>query len=391
MIFRTFQSRISHHVLATLAVCALSSPALAQVSFEPVGQWQVGPTQLANMRGLSNVKLPCVITNEFDNGFIVRFSGGDEQIMAMAIDFRQDIFREGRKYTAMLSLGDNYAKQVSGSAFTPNTMIFNLRALKDFYGAAKQATEMELSIAGNAMRFSLGRFGSSLSALEQCYAANETAPSEPEIAAAPMPQSYDDIIENTAPAEATGSPMNIAQVTPRAPAIAQWNASGGEDIRTVLNRWADRAGYDLQWQAEQNGTVAQDMALDGSFEEAVSQLLATSGAASGISGHIDQTQVSSGPAPVDPGPMSTNWNAPAGASLQSVLDRWAAQAGITVIWNASINAPVKQNLTMSGPFEAAVQVLLDQYMDDSVRPVGALNTDPQTGARTLTIDMDRAG
>ena len=74
-----------------------------------------------------------------------------------------------------------------------------------------------------------------------------------------------------------------------------------------------------------------------------------------------------------------------------MLDRWAQQVGIGIVWKASINAPVKQNLTMTGPFEAAVQVLLDQYMDDSVRPVGELNTDPQTGARTLTIDMDRTG
>ncbi len=378
------------------ALCtALSTPAMAMPAFQPTGAWQVGAAQLPNTRGLEGMSLPCVVSNEYDNGFTVRFSGGGQQILAMAIDFRQDIFRPGRKYSALLSLGDTYAKQVTGSAFTANTLIFNLRGLEDFYKVAAKAPEMELNIAENVMTFTLNGLGASYSSLEQCYSGMEAMP-EPvpqapvaakmdEIVAQTLPQSMNDIMRAGDAASAAPTP-----ITPAANVrISEWNATAGEDIQTVLYRWADRAGYDLKWDAQQGGAVAQDVAFNGNFEDAVSQLLAENSAAGSLKSRIDNG--SSKQSISRANNNSGNWTAAQGASMENVLNQWAAKAGVTLVWKASINAPVKQAVTMSGPFEAAVQVLLDQYMNDSARPLGSLNVDPATGVRTLTISMDRAG
>ena len=406
MVSKTFTSILALSVLIPAAAFAQKTP-----MFQP-GQWEVGSTQLASARGLKTMKLPCIISTEYDNGYTVRFSGGGNQMLAMAIDFRQEVFKQGRKYNAMVSVGDNYVKQVSASAFTNSTLIFNLRPLGDFYAMAKAGKQMEISIDGNDMQFSLTSLAAAYQGLESCYNGGNAAPIQPmmnasgvppvkvpgveKIVATPLPTSLDDIVQNSEPA--TAAPMKIAQPTPRAPdAVApvqgrvsrsidasQWTARSGEDIKTVLSRWADRAGYDLDWQTAQSGKVAQDVSLNGSFEQAVSQLLAENSAATGISGRFDTQQGATKTV------GAAGWNAAPGASLQSVLDQWGAKAGVAIVWQTSMNAPVKTAINQNGNFETAVESLLDQYANDSARPVGRLNVDPQTGQKTLFMEMDRS-
>lgn len=449
MVSKTFTAKVHSSILASAALMALIPlPANAQKVpvFHP-GPWEVGSTQLANVRGINPVKLPCIISTEYDNGYTVRFSGGGGALLAMAIDFRQEAFAQGRKYNAMVSVGDGYVKQVTATAFTSSTLIFNLRPLKDFYGNVKSGQPMEIGIEDNAMKFNLNDIGGSFKGLESCYAGGDAAPIKPliseadaggkaapakvpeveKIAAAPLPRTFDEIVQKSEPAApAMAAPMKIAEPKPArvaaalpdaapapapAPASApqpvaitavptaapapaqisrritetQWTARAGEDIRTVLGRWADRAGYDLDWQSAQDGKVAQDVSMNGSFEDAVSQLLAENSAATGISGRFDTAQ---GTRSV--GNASAQFKAAPGASLQSVLDQWGAKAGVAVVWETSMNAPVKTPVSDNGNFESAVQSLLDQYSTDSARPVGRLNTDPQTGQKTLYMEMDRS-
>jgi len=464
------KTQILSSILASAAVCVLI-PTSANAQKIPVfhpGQWEVGSTQMASARGLKPIKLPCILSTEYDNGYNVRFSGGGGNLLAMAIDFRQEVFKQGRKYNAMVSIGDSYVKQVSATAFTPSTLIFNLRPLGDFYGTLQKGKQMEISVDDNSMKFNLNDLGASYEALEGCYNDGNAAPVKPivndasidakvapakvpaveKIAAAPLPRSFDEIVQNSQPANA--APMKIAEpkpapvaqplaadikampapqapetITPmpgrvsrnidpvpaakpaniaavaapvsKAPAPVaaapvaqkvaptQWTARAGEDLKIVLSRWADRAGYDLDWQSAQDGKVAQDVSMNGSFEEAVSQLLAENSAATGISGRFDTAQ---GSVPV--AGSAAAWSAKPGASLQSVLDQWASKAGVAVVWQSSINAPVKTAINDNGNFESAVGALLDQYSGDSTRPVGRLNVDPQTGQKTLYMETDRS-
>ena len=603
-----FALQVSHRAILMLAAGVLAgSPALAQSGepriFAPAAPWTVGSTELSTIRGLKTMKLPCVITTEYDNGFVVRFSGGGGQLLAMAVDFRQDIFQQGRKYNAMLAVGDAYIKQVAATAFTANTLIFNLRPVGDMYNTLKTGKSLEIDIDGNAMTFDLGNLSEALPRLESCFKGEKSlppvepmvepvkaaddlppaqskpkamsmvdeepvsdltplplagkvdpappvkraaknmpakVPAEKPAAPAPLlpadveqktlPKNLDEIVQQSQPepqqavrnkvadvsrsqavpaAEtptipAANVPAPEPQSTPQAqpprvsrrepvstsaqsapnqsqpgqgvtnnnppkrpdiqpsvpPVAAQplplttaqnqsaplpaaapsasavqapenkplqsaapasqaqtttisvpvqavpktFDAKAGEDLKIVLARWAERAGYDLDWQSANEGKVVQDIQVSGSFEDAVTQLLAENAAATGLDAHIQDSSsrrnlpvkpkpaVSSGAAGRGSAPIEAvipalheQWQAPAGANIQTVIDQWAAKAGVIVVWQDYMSLPVKDDLSVDGTFENAVADLLDQYADDSARPVGQLNTDPETGQRTLLI------
>ena len=422
MMFRFTPIRTSVSLCALIGFCTLAPlQAKAQGAahhFTPLQGWTVGSTELASVRGLQDVKLPCVLSAEYDNGYIVRFSGGGNKMLALAIDFRQEVFTRGKKYAAMLSVGDGYVKQVGASAFTPGILIFNLRDLPDIYGVLKGAKDFSLDIDGNVFTFSLQQMAQNFGSLEACYATGNAAPIAPVVAQndamnapqsivppAPvqqhaLPRSFDDILtaEPDAPAAATQNAAvgmrrtdsvlprsgSVSRALPATQKSATWTAQSGEDIRAVLSRWAGQAGYELQWQADNNGQVVQDIAVDGSFEQAVSQLLAENKAVTGISGRFDTGGMSAQPS-------SGSWSASAGSDLKSVLDQWAGRAGVTVVWESSAGMPPLRAPVQAQSFESAVQAVLDQYEGDLRRPVARLNTDPQTKKRTLLLDIDSAG
>lgn len=493
MSFKSLKAHVSRKVMLTVALAAMiPGVALAQPKspvFSPAAGWEVNAGQLSNARGLGAMKLPCVLSTEYDNGYVVRFSGGGNQMMALAIDFRQDVFKQGRQYDAMLSLGSGYVKQVKATAFTQSTLIFNLRPLADFYNAAQNGGEMELDIDGNVLKFSLGRIGAVYPQLENCYNGGTAAPVKPlttqtaskapvasvesepvdvaavsapqpllpeDVAAKPLPRSLDDIVEKAdAPASGAMTPLPpvasaapkaapVSTVTPRASTISRaqpdvaprpaaiartapsaattpaatavaaaptpppavmWEAKAGDDLKIVLGRWSERAGYDLQWQSDMGGKVAQDIKISGSFEDAVGQLMAENSAATGIGAHVETAQgtkrdvgprvsrVVSEPAPRAPAVQASipalheEWVAAPGANIQSILDQWSSKAGVSVVWQSFMSVPVKHPVKLSGTYEQAVQTLLDQYMNDPRRPIGQLNIDPATGARTLLMDI----
>ncbi len=535
MLFKNLKAQFSYSILTAFSLCLIANTAQAQDTpiFTPVGGWEVNKTDLSNVRGLNAMKLPCVITNEFDNGYVMRLSGGGGKLLAMAVDFRQNVFVKGKKYTAMVAVGDAYVKQATAAAFNPNTLIFNLRPLDGFYETVKSGKDIEIGIDANNMKFAVGDLSKALSDLEGCYTGTKEAPApmtetlrsakaenapmpiapaarveaeelpqqEPveqtaqkpanlkstDLAAAPqqkkLPRSFDEIIEggkiDTAPvvkAEAAPiktamkvaaqpapqndigmSPMPggedvkvAAQVSPQvvaqsaakpaevamntrantvsrgvaaptitpatlppvaAPRVAaasapmNWDAKAGEDMKIVLSRWAERAGYDLDWKAAGDGKVAQDMTYTGNFEEAVGQLLAENSAATGIAGHVETPtgntkQIAMKAAPPEPvnAPAAKAiipayhdaWSAPAGANIQTVLGQWADKAGVAVVWQSYMSVSVKNPVNVNGSFEQAVQSLLDQYNNDPSRPVAQLNIDPETGERTLLMNLDKS-
>jgi hypothetical protein len=408
--------RLFQTLLCTGAlIFAAGTPAMAQMTqaprFIPSG-WEVGASQLAGMQGLDGMKLPCIISTTYDNGYVVRFSGGGEQFLALAVDFRQGIFEQGRKYNAMLSIDDAYMKQVVATAFAPGILIFNLRPHADLYNAVKNGRQMELTVEGNRLGFSLQDIAGAYPSFEKCYTGGNVAPMSPPQnprgpkdalvreegphglrrvqvpgvrnaqAAPPLPRSMNDIVQQSDAAQS--APVPIIPVTP-----SQWTARAGEDLRDVLGRWGSRAGYDVQWDAQQSGAIMQDVSYSGSFEEAAAQLLAENGAATGLSGKIqDDYGTKQLIAAKNNAASNPAWTAAPGANLRSTITGWASRAGVSVLWRAPEDLKVKNALPASENFESAVQGVLDQYQNDSRRPVGRLNTDPQTGQRTLTIELD---
>ena len=73
------------------AACPVQAQDEAQAS-APTSAWLVGPASLAANIGNISSKIPCIVANQFSNGFVMRFSGGGEKLMALAIDFRQAVY-----------------------------------------------------------------------------------------------------------------------------------------------------------------------------------------------------------------------------------------------------------------------------------------------------------
>ncbi|MCB1532519.1 MAG: TcpQ domain-containing protein [Alphaproteobacteria bacterium] len=93
-------------------------------------------------------------------------------------------------------------------------------------------------------------------------------------------------------------------------------------------------------------------------------------------------------APMIPASGSEYWNTFAGANLRETLSIWSQKAGVEFLWpDRDYEFEVQATLAEQTTYEAAVQAVLEQYENGRVRPVGSLHVDPQTGKRTLLIQI----
>ncbi|NQZ13338.1 MAG: TcpQ domain-containing protein [Alphaproteobacteria bacterium] len=401
-----------------MAPAMVAAPALEMPSFTPTEGWGVTKTSLAQARGLQDVRLPCLMTTEFDNGFVVRLSGGGGSILAMAIDFRQSVFKKGHKYSAVVSMA-GMTKQISATAFAPNILLFNTRDWPGFYGAVAQGTDMVIDVEGNVMRFMMSDIEGGLKKLEHCFNPNAGqgapmpmgAPLTPmsPIAGSPVeampPQSPQ---SDSIPSLSRQPNLNKNEFQGSGPGKTQiWSASAGETLDVVLARWGAQAGVDVSWQAGAPIPVQNDLQFRGGFTQAVQTLMAQNAAISGLKANLVGDMQTATPAPPTPlvpmGSISSRdtavssvaadiagrWSAPAGSSVQGVLALWAQQEGVEFVWQSSQNFALKRGINAGNSFEAAVQSVLEQFVNDPLRPTARLNKDPNTGQRVLFVFSDR--
>ncbi len=435
--------------LSCVIFVGLSMPAMAQSptssipSFVPASGWQIQQTPLAQVRGLENMNLPCMMASSFDNGYIVRLSGNQGKILAMAIDFRQNVFAQGRKYPAIVSLDGAYSKKLTATAFSQSTLIFNLREMDGFYSAVSSASKLELNVQDNPMVFTLGGISNALKQLEGCASGDK-------FTSKPVQQA------SIQPAQPSSWAKPSTSNAPRAPMASKstqqkaqvWEAKAGDDMRTILESWATRADVKLDWQATNAGKVTDDIRVQGTFEEAVQSLMARNAAALGLDANLMgntvapkasmarqtsmssnapqsllpsvSTPVSMGNSALTPMPnqgrnatlssqpsvssptMSPSmgmtsggasaggqWSAPAGASLQQILKSWSSKANVELIWDSNQGFSVMRPIKMGGSYEEVLQSLLNQYTNLKIRPAAQLNNDPVTGRKTLFIQSSR--
>ena len=137
-------------------------------AFHSAGQWRVETLATSQTRGMQAINLPCLLVNQFDNGFHVRLSGGGGSMLAMAIDFRQNIFRKGRRYNAALTIGMT-SQVLHATAFTSNILLFNVRKVPQFYSSLAQGLPMAIDVEGNKMLFTMDNIQEGLTRLEECF------------------------------------------------------------------------------------------------------------------------------------------------------------------------------------------------------------------------------
>ena len=81
------------------------------------------------------------------------------------------------------------------------------------------------------------------------------------------------------------------------------------------------------------------------------------------------------------------WNALEGANIERVLTEWSNMEGVELIWNNENKFAVLESFDMETSYEQAVQSLLDQYKEDQVRPVARLHVSPESGQKTLVVEV----
>jgi hypothetical protein len=85
------------------------------------------------------------------------------------------------------------------------------------------------------------------------------------------------------------------------------------------------------------------------------------------------------------------WRALKGASLQDVLGLWAEGAGVRLIWLPVDSFAVQRSLSQEGPFEPALQALLEQFDGQATRPIGRMYREPGTNDMVLVVQQDSSG
>ena len=510
-------------IFSTITASSAQTQRARIPQFTPTGAWEIVPTQMATIRGLEALKLPCVMKANYDNGFIVRFAGGGKRILSMAVDFRQPIFNEGQDYKAQLHFDGTASRGANAKAFSGSVLLFDLKSIGNIYPQLTKTKTLRVQVEGNAMVFNLGDIKTALGRLDNCFTGttgltsgippkfglpdkmlrngipssqatpeifSDTNLSRPRLSRPVIGEAVIDNSPRVAASEITKSmreprvgvsgagaqsPVMARSVTPApiatppvrvrrldVPDVTQplpkpvmsrpsalgggrvsraipdgggvlerlpvtptvtaqtlpesstmpidamtadkaptklwsntaWTANAGEDMRAVLERWGSRAGVDIQWDASNNGRVASDVNVTGTFEQAVQTLMAQNATALGLESDMRKasqtmpvsTHSNSGGGEWQGSLGGSKWVAARGASLRETLQRWSVTDGTAFLWKAGREYKVKETVQNNGDYTEALQQLLNQYANDTIRPAAEFNVDPNTGNKLLTVE-----
>ncbi len=149
--------------------------------FVPTSAWLVGPSSLlAGVQARENgLYLPCVMLNQYDNGFVFRFSGTDTDVLTMGIDFRQAAFDPGESYRISVGIDAAFEREMPGHAHDEGTLIVNLSGVDDFRAMLQTGETLRLKVGGVGLDFALLGLGDALTRLGACYSAQGTAQKTP--------------------------------------------------------------------------------------------------------------------------------------------------------------------------------------------------------------------
>lgn len=371
-----------------VAFCIFLAPGVASAAdenplFMPTSAWLVGPASVVPL-GDGKAKLPCVMVNQFDNGFTLRISGGGQRIMAVALDVRQDVFETGKAYSAGLSVDDKFSGSFTGKAYNGATLILNTQSAAEFYGAVAQARLMKISIGSGVFEFVMLGAGDGLSRIESCFNGGGQG-------AAPIARVEEGtkhgytrtIMPEAAKTESMKQPVVADKAAQPENALPQkGNASGKRfSIDTLLkNVVKDIAGIETA-AGEEKGMRTETVASSVP-ERKQETMLARSWVDPAVHGKGNQGAQQ----PVAVPGESRNWRAMKGNSLREILELWSAQENIDVMWYADRDFSVQKSVSAQGAYEQAVLGLLEQYEKEGERPVGRIYNDAARGKRVLLVE-----
>ncbi len=383
--------------------------------FLPTSAWLVGPASLASPQ--DGAKIPCVMANQYNNGFLFRFSGGGKKLLAMALDVRSQSFVIGQSYPVELAIGDGFDKILTAEAFDPATLLVNLQDQPDIYDSLSGTGTMRFDVGGNHWEFALLGTRDGLKRLEACYGAPVVLDAQADQITAP-------IREASAP-EGTGDvdpsyrlALDEPPATPRpapAPAGAPVPAVGMHTLSNpvpALEKPKDQGGAQvyLKGQAPENSADAAKKEEGGSGG-LIDRLLKSAERGIGAersanrdglapqqnrdvappprSFAMDASEETENLSRLAP-PADGGWQAAQGDDLRSILTQWSRRKDVVLTWRASDEFKVRNGIDQSGDYESAVRSILEQYNGQDERPVGRIYKDSASGKNVLVIDTDRS-
>ncbi len=401
-------------LLMLASVAFLSSPAWAQGEvapdlLAPSGAWLVGPATLADGSDAEAGGMPCVMVNKFSNGSELRFSGGGEEILALALNVGAPSFEVNQSYLITIGFEGQAPINLPAEAFSEDTIVVGTEPGKDFYKFIKEKPSMTLHLGTSVMEFSLLGVPHSLRRLEECYkplpasaapVATPAAASTPspnaaatgikkldEVSAQKVDELLGEITGNALPPAPTAATTTASAPTVPAPAAPVAAVSKSADV-PVEEKAPSRSATPPQIQPApaplpepKTATPAEPApepapaaapAPQPSFKDAKPRDILSPGAAAPVTGEGAQMR----------------WRVMKGANLQSTLDVWAESTKGRLIWKADKPFSMPESMAMQGTFEAAVEAVLARFPRGQARPVGKIYTDPANGQKVLVIEQD---
>lgn len=137
----------------------------------PSSAWLIGPSSLTAISAADTGEgLPCIMMNQYNNGYIMRISGGGDRIMAMAIDFRQDVFERGKDYRINLRIAkQGFDIMFPAYAYNKQSLLFGTKEASGLYQALQKAQALDVKIGDKTITFAMAGIEDGMVRMEQCY------------------------------------------------------------------------------------------------------------------------------------------------------------------------------------------------------------------------------
>jgi len=417
--------------------------------FVPTSGWLVGPATILPVSEAS-FSMPCVMMNSFNNGYVLRLSGGGGKIFAMAADFRQDAFEKGREYDVEIGVDSEFEQRTTAVAHNKGTVLINLQKQDGLYEALRGGKTLSLAVSSGKFEFAMLGVKDGLARMEECYKPNGhtrkiTAPSDapdesamnrepredaipPAYSKAVIPPPPRGEIEEDEPEMAAAVPAPRAPVPAAVPQPKKTDKSADDMAQKMaqLDSMIAMAAKKLAALEPASGAAAPAAApvaipaapavktthlpaqpigrpLAGTWvspkkSEGLMQRDITAVPQQPVAVPLPQQPVQPVVQPVAH-PIAAaaipqqptvsherRWRAIGGTNLHEVLDVWARHENARLIWQAETELSVRESVSMQGSFEEAVQVVLQQYADSSRRPVGRIYVDPALNQKVLLVE-----
>ncbi|MGZ9108150.1 MAG: TcpQ domain-containing protein [Micavibrio sp.] len=342
-------------------------------TYTPTSAWLVGPASLGETEGYAG-QMPCVVANQFGNGFVLRLSGGGGQLMAMAIDFRQKAFAARQKYEVEFSVPGVFFQSFAGSAYDETTLLFGLSKIPEFYKALQGAESLVITVGGASVGLNLVGLEDGFRRMDACYGPGQKEERISEFQQdREEPSSLKSSTQNPLITPKDGlTPLpedEISETPPVAPSEADSLIAKAKEAEDAARRLAA---------SSPSKPAAEGQAMASSWTEPKV-----------VRPNPSDIMVQKSAPPPASTSRNMRWRALKGANLQDVLGLWTSGVDVRLMWLADSNFPVMRSLSFEGNFESAVQSLLEQYSGQGDRPVGRIYREPGSQKLVLVIERDR--